>query len=228
MNLFINSLFDFFLPRFCPSCKSKLSTEEISVCSSCFSKIKFAEEERINFEFNKKFEGKNIISGFTSIYIFEKDKSLQHIIHSIKYSQRFLNGVFLGKGLAPYLENKITDWKIDLIIPIPLHSLKKAERGYNQSCYISKGVSRELKIPVDDSSIKRKKYTQSQTTMNLIERHENIRDAFKVKSKKKIFDKNILLIDDVITTGATVGECGRVLLEAGAKKVYAASIAIAD
>ncbi len=228
MKALLTEIFDFILPRICPSCNSKLLPEETAICSSCFSRIKIAEEDRITFEFRKKFEGKNIISGFASMFIFEKDKEIQHIIHSIKYSQRFLNGMFLGKIMSLFIEDKINAWKIDLLIPVPLHSVKKAERGFNQSYYISKGISRNFKIPIDEKSLKRKRYTQSQTTMNLIERQENIKDAFRVKHKKIIAGKNILLIDDVITTGATVAECGRMLLENGAKSVYAASIAIAD
>ncbi|MFO7447845.1 MAG: ComF family protein [Ignavibacteriaceae bacterium] len=228
MNEFIISLFDFFLPRFCPACKDKLLPDEVSVCSSCFSKIRPAGDERLTLEYKRKFEGRNIISGFTSLYVFEKDKELQHIIHSIKYTHRFHNGIFLGKALGIYLADLFKQWNIDIIIPVPLHSVKKAERGYNQSYYISKGLNKVIKMPVEDSLIKRIKYTQSQTTMNITERAENIKNAFKVNRKKVVEGKNILLIDDVITTGATTSECGRVLLEAGAKKVYAASIAIAD
>ena len=122
----------------------------------------------------------------------------------------------------------MTTWNFDLIVPIPLHHLKKAERGYNQSFYIAKGVRKILNIKVSDRIVKRIKYTESQTTMNISEREENIYGAFKVKLKNSISGKNILLIDDVITTGATISECGKILLEAGANRIYAASIAIAD
>ena len=106
--------------------------------------------------------------------------------------------------------------------------LKKADRGYNQSFYIAKGLGKELKIKVSESVIKRIKFTKSQTTMNLKERQENMGEAFRLRNKNKIFKKNILLVDDVITTGATTAECAKVFLDGGANKVYAASIAIAD
>ncbi len=224
----ITSFFDFFLPRFCPSCNIKLLADEIVICPACLSKIKFAEDERIKSEFSRKFSSNGIISDFISLYVFEKDKELQHIIHSIKYSNKFLTGKFLGFVLSSHLKHKISEWKIDFIIPVPLHHLKKAERGYNQSFYIAKGLGKGLNIPVAEGFIKRKKFTESQTTMNLKERQENIEGAFKVKRNLNLKGKNILLVDDVITTGSTIGECGKVLLNAGTNKVYAISVAIAD
>ena len=219
---------DFFLPRFCPACKIKLLPSENFICHPCLNKIPRINEARLKSEFEKKFYNGNIISGFTSIYLFEKDKELQHLIHSLKYNGKFLTGTFLGELLGKKIRNELLNWNIDLILPVPLHQLKKAERGYNQSFYISKGLSKELKIPLGSGIIKRKKYTQSQTKMNFIERQKNIEEAFKVKSYKKGKGKNILLIDDVITTGATISECGKVLLNSGVKRVYAASVAIAD
>ncbi len=152
----ITEIFNFFLPRFCPSCKTKLLTSEKFVCPSCLNKIQRADEERLKSEFEKKFYNKNIISGFTSMYVFEKDKELQHIIHSLKYKGRFLTGIFLGEQLGKKLKDDNLNWNINLIIPVPLHRLKKAERGYNQSFYISKGLSREVKINLASGIIKRK------------------------------------------------------------------------
>ena len=89
-------------------------------------------------------------------------------------------------------------------------------------------MSKILKVTCTDRIVKRKKYTESQTTMTLTERQENISDAFKIRNKNAVKEKTVLLIDDVITTGATISECGSILLESGAKKIFAASIAIAD
>jgi ComF family protein len=119
-------------------------------------------------------------------------------------------------------------WKIDLIIPVPIHHLKKAERGYNQSDFIAKGLSTALNIPYSSKSIKRIKYTESQTKLNMNERALNVSNAFKARSSNKLKGKNILVVDDVCTTGATLLECAKVLLGAGANSVYACSIAIAE
>ncbi len=228
MKNLIRSLFDFFLPRFCPACKTKLGNLEEVICNNCFSSIQLASKERLQFEYEKKFVQENLISGFYSHFVFEKDKALQHLIHSLKYEKRFQNGYFLGKTIANGLIPFFNEWKIDLIIPIPLHPIKKAVRGYNQSTYIAKGISAITSVPYNQKLLKRIRNTSSQTTMTLVERKENINNAFKASNEKVITGKNLLLIDDVITTGATTSECAKVLLEAGANKVYAASVAIAD
>lgn len=219
---------DYFLPRFCTSCSTKLSVDENILCNNCLSKIQRASEQRLKNEYDRKFKKAGIISEFYSLFVFEKDKELQHSIHSLKYNNNFRAGIFLGKLLGEYLKNCQMHNKIDLIIPVPLHSLKKAERGFNQSFYIAKGVNQIFHRKVSDRFIKRIRYTESQTTMNIIQRRENISGAFRLKKMKSVNGKNILLIDDVITTGATITECGLILKEANANKIYAASIAIAD
>lgn len=227
MGEFAISIFDFFLPRFCAGCKQKLTTEEIVICNNCLKSIQTADEDRLKSENQRKFPGDNIISGFLSLFVFEKDKELQNVIHAMKYNSRFLVGKYLGSLIGERLSLKINKWEIDFIVPIPLHHLKKADRGYNQSYYIAKGIGGSLKIPVNTKIIKRTRFTQSQTTMNLKEREENVSEAFKIKRAKNISGKNILLVDDVITTGATTKACAKVIIDAGANKVYAVSIAIA-
>jgi ComF family protein len=224
----ITLLLDFFLPRFCPACKCKLSISEEIICKTCLGKLSLADNERLDSEFKRKFDDKKIISGFVSLYVFEKDKELQHIIHSIKYDKRFISGLYLGKTMGEILSSVIKNWRPDIIIPVPLHHLKKTERGFNQAYYIAKGLSKETGIPVNQRIIKRIRYTKSQTTLNLKEREENIDGAFAITRRSNMKGKKILLIDDVITTGATISECGKILLEAGAGKIYAASAAIAD
>jgi ComF family protein len=223
-----DSLFDFILPRFCCSCRNKLVLDQDTMCNECFAKIQRSTQDRLQREFDRKFSGKNIITDFYAPFVFEKDKELQQAIHSLKYQKKYRVGIFLGKVLAFNLKTSKPDFNIDLIIPIPLHQLKKAERGYNQAYYIAKGVSYIFKVKVSDRIVKRIKYTESQTKMNLNEREKNISDAFKIKQKSIVEGKSILVLDDVITTGATISECGKILLEAGANKIYAASIAIAD
>jgi competence protein ComFC len=224
----ISEFLDFILPRICPSCLNKLLLTEISVCNDCLGKILPADSSRIKYEFQKKFKSKGIISGFNSLYVFEKDKELQKIIHAMKYGNNFRIGETLGILLGNKLLNEIQDLNLDLIIPVPLHRLKKSERGYNQSFYISKGVNSILKLVSDNKCIKRIKYTETQTSMNIKEREKNITGAFTIRNEKNISGKNILIIDDVITSGNTVSEVGKTLKGKGARNIYAASLAIAD
>lgn len=226
MQFKVGYIFDFFLPRFCPGCNEKLTTEGKPVCSECLNSILIADEKLIQREFTRKFSSTKIINDFYSKYVFETDKSLQHIIHALKYGRQFRIGVFLGEILAAGIKTK--NWQIDLIIPVPIHHLKKAERGYNQSDFIAKGLSKSLGKPYSTKLIKRTRHTDSQTRLHINERAKNVANAFKVRNAKKIIGKNILLVDDVITTGATTLECGKALINSGANSVYACSVGIAE
>lgn len=227
-NNFFISFFDFFLPRFCPACKQKLSADEKYICDVCVSSITQAANSLIKIEYERKFFKKGFVSGFTTPFVFEKDKELQDIIHSIKYSNKFGVGKRLGEIIAEKCGENIQGWNIDLIVPIPLHQLKKVNRGYNQSFYIAKGLGKNLNIKVNQNLLKRIKFTQTQTALTLAERQENVENAFEVRKKLSVKGKKILLVDDVITTGATVNECAKVLTNSGADKVYACSSAIAE
>lgn len=228
MGKLLETMLDFFLPRICPCCKAKLSPSEDCVCNSCLKKINPAESKLLRLEFEKDFKIKGYVSDFTSAFIFEKDKELQTLIHSLKYEKKFLVGKHLGMLLAEMRAATISEWQIDYIIPVPLHRLKIAERGYNQSYYISKGIGRKFNIPVINNLVRRIKYTQSQTKLTREERENNLSGAFRVHAADKIKSKNILIVDDVITTGATTNECARILISAGTGKIFAASVALTE
>jgi ComF family protein len=222
------SFLDFFFPQYCAGCNKKLDVGKPQVCDDCFSDLLIADPNRIEIEFERKFAKTGYIKEFSSPYVFESEGKIHNIIHSIKYNRRFRIGVLLGNKLAEVLWSKISSWKIDIIIPVPLHHLKKAERGFNQSEFIARGLSDSSTIPFSTNIIKRIRFTESQTKLSLRQREVNVAGAFKVSQKKKVVKKNILLVDDVITTGATVNECAKVLIENGVNEVYVCSVAIAD
>ena len=224
----LKSLLDHILPRFCKGCQKKLTLFEKYICSSCYSTFEIAKADRINDEFRRKFSSDLLITDFNSAFVFHNDSVIQKLIHSLKYEQNFLVGKFLGLKTCQVLRNKIQSWQADLIIPIPLHHLRKAERGFNQSMEIAKGVRSELGIKINNRVLRRNRFTKTQTKFSLEERKTNIDGAFSIRNKQKIEGKNIILIDDVITTGATTKECAKMLVENGAAKVYALSVAIAD
>ena len=112
-----------------------------------------------------------------------------------------------------------------LIIPVPLHIKRLRERGFNQSLLLAHAIERKRQIPLNFSLLKRHKFTLTQTGLNKIERKKNIKGAFEVSDKKKIAGKNIILIDDVYTTGATINECAKTLIKAGAQKVTVLTLA---
>jgi ComF family protein len=225
---FITPLLDLLIPRICDSCNIKLELNETAICNKCLSSIKRVDINKHNYEFKKNFKYKNSISDFESLYLFEKDKSIQHIIHAIKYKNKFRTAFFFGGLIGSFFQDKIRSWNIDLIIPVPLHKAKKTERGFNQSFYIAKGLSKYLNIPSPSNTLIRKRYTDTQTAMTIEQREQNVMDAFIVKKKELILKKRILLVDDVITTGSTLNECGRVLKIAGSGKIAAVSLALAE
>ena len=224
----LNLIFDFLLPRFCSSCNKKLTVDDKIICDSCFSEFENVEEELLKSEYNRKFRNDGLISDFYSAYIFRDKSPLEKLIHKLKYEQNYQIGRFLGEKIGHQIRLSFESWSADLIIPIPLHALKKAERGFNQSDEIAKGLSKTLKLAYSSRVVKRIRFTKTQTQFSLSERKENISNAFKVMRKKSINGKNIILVDDVITTGATTSECAKVLLNAGANKIYVVSVALAD
>ena len=222
MKFIPGTIFDFFLPRFCSGCNKKLSSNEKPVCSECLSSILIADEKKLQNEYEKNFSSQHIITDFYSRYVFETDKTLQNIIHALKYQKQFKLGIYLGEILAEGIRSR--KWQIDLIVPVPIHHLKKAERGYNQSDYLAKGLSKGLNIPYSTKLIKRTRHTDSQTRLHINERAINVANAFKVRNSKSIKGKNILIVDDVSTTGITLIECAKMFVTANASAVYACSV----
>lgn len=219
---------DFFLPRLCPACNCTLNQTESLVCSACFNSIKIAGDELIKKEYERKFSVDNYVKDFISPFVFEKEKVLQFILHRLKYDNDYHVGKALGEITGQIIFKKLQSWKCHLLVPIPLFHSRISERGYNQSFVIARGISKSSGIPVKKNIIKRKRFTNTQTNLSLHERKLNISDAFNVVSPKDIIQKRIAIVDDVITTGATVSECAKVLIDQGALEVFAVSVAIAD
>jgi ComF family protein len=150
------------------------------------------------------------------------DSELRTIIHTLKYEDRARLGFFLELKLGERLST-IRIQHVDGIVPAPLHFVKFRERGYNQAEWIAKGLGEALILPVWSSLIKRVKYTVSQTTLDRQERVENLNRAFLLK--KNVIDQGILIVDDVITTGSTISSMATVFKNAGAKMIFAVTLA---
>jgi ComF family protein len=165
-----------------------------------------------------------------SAYHFEKDGTLQSLIHHLKYGGITALGVELDRRLGECVQAALGSESICGIVPVPLHPTKRRERGYNQSEYICKGVHERTGLSVIQPVLLRRKYTKSQTELNIDRRKENVRDAFAVdKSFLPIIPhQTFLIVDDIITTGSTIDACAKVLVEHGAKHVFAASVALAN
>lgn len=224
---FTAAVVDFFLPRFCVFCDIKLTTEETHLCTHCFYQIKEAEPRFLISEFERKFAETGLVDCFLAAFVFEKEKPLQTLIHKLKYSSRYNAGVFLGKLAGELLSEKINQHGIELLLSVPLHKLKKYERGYNQSLYIARGFSESTGIDYREGILVRLKNSGTQSKLKIDTRQRNISDVFSVKNPDEISGKHVAIVDDIVTTGATMNECAKVLREKGAVKITALSIAIA-
>jgi len=223
-----NQIFSLFYPNLCAGCHVDLVRHEKIICLSCWETL-----PKTNFHLREtnpvaqKFWGKINIQHATSFYYFNKEGRLQQILHALKYRKQFDVGILLGQKMG--VDLLYADWikNIDLIIPIPLSKEKMRIRGYNQSESIALGLSAVLNIPVQTNTVIRVKNTASQTNKNIAERMENVKNAFAVQDAEKLKNKHVLLIDDVLTTGATLEACARELHTIENCKISIATIAYA-
>ena len=148
--------------------------------------------------------------------------SLREAIHSLKYKNNIPLGFYFSVKLIPIIQKE--NWLFDLIIPVPLNKSHLKDRGFNQSALISRPIAHFIQKPLDTKSLKRIKETQPQFNLSSEDRYKNVKDAF-WGNPATLKDKTILLVDDIITTGATMENCTKALLDAGAKKVYCISVA---
>lgn len=203
-------------PSHCNFCKNKILDGDIYFCNECYKKLEY-----IEITDNQKHDLK--CENLYSFFYFDHGSVSQKIIHLIKYEDKPNLGVKMGKEFGVKLSaHNIT---ADFIIPLPLHKSRHRDRGYNQSEVIAKGISQILNIPVRCDIIKRNKYTQTQTKLGRKERKVNVQGAFILKHID-LTGKEIFLLDDVITSGATMNECIKLLEAQGAKKIIPLSLAL--
>ncbi len=152
-----------------------------------------------------------------AISVVKYEGDIKKLIYKFKYSSHTYLARIMGTMMADKL--KIEYIEADLIIPVPLHKNKEKERGFNQAALLGKYIAKETDILLNTDTLVRVKNTKVMHNLNKKERQENVKDAFKVIDKRVIKKKNIILVDDIFTTGATVNTCSRLLIESGAKSV---------
>lgn len=214
---FLSSLLDWLFPPLCCIC-GKSADKYPFLCESCFRELPVYAKQPDTAVLHGEHPAEDVIS----MYLF--DSKVQHMIHMLKYGDMPFVGNYLGRHIAELLQNSECAVSCDVLLPVPLHPLRKRERGYNQACQIARGISRIWKLPVETRLVKRKKNTGSQTKLNRLERQENMREAFCLHKKRKV-PKHICIVDDVFTTGATTMAVADLLKKAGAEKVYILTLA---
>jgi len=226
-NLFAD-LLDLIYPNLCFICGETLLKSESHICLSCLNNI-----PRTNYHLltdnpvEKRFWGKAPIFRGTSFFFFQKGSPFQKLLHELKYKGNKEIGEILGRYAAAELLNSPDFCSIDIIIPIPLHPKRFAQRGYNQSEWIGKGLSAVLDKPQDTNTLKRVKQTTTQTKKSVFERFENTEGIFELSGAKELEGKHLLLIDDVLTTGSTLNAAINTLLNIPNVKISIFTLAIA-
>ncbi len=216
-------------PRLCSACENVLLEEEKILCTKC--QYDLPETDFHSFRGNpmeKLFDGRVNIEKATALYYFSKDSKVQQLIHDIKYGGNPKVGLYIGKTIGIRLEKSDFMHGIDLIIPIPIHPKRLKKRGYNQAESIALGLALKANIPIITSSLIKAKNISSQTVKSRLERWKSIEDAFIVANQESIIGKHVLLVDDVLTTGATLETCAQLLIDSVADKVSLLTLAYVE
>jgi ComF family protein len=178
--------------------------------------------------FYRKFRGRLAVKHVMTLFKFVKEGRVQQVLHALKYKQQPELGEMLGRVYGNDLLQADYKSSFDLIIPVPLHISRRRIRGYNQSEEFGKGLSQMLGVPCDDSFMVRTEKSETQTKKTKLSRWENVSRIFKVTNPASVEEKRVLLVDDVVTTGATLEACGTALLGAGCTELSIACIAAAQ
>ena len=181
--------------------------------------------QHANNPIEKIFWGRISVAAAHSEFHFSKESLIQELIHQLKYKGNTAIGIYLGELMGKTLLTSNRFDKIDALIPLPLSPHKEHKRGYNQAAIICDGMSAVMNVPVIKNVVLRQRYTDTQTKKHRIERWKNVAGSFIIKDDSKLKGKNLLLVDDVITTGATLEACGTVIATIDGVKLSIATLA---
>jgi ComF family protein len=218
-----NSILHILFPHVCDSCGSDIIDEESSLCMKCI-----AEMPETNFHLHannpveKIFWGRLSLTSATAQYYFIKESMMQRLMHELKYKGNRELGKQLGRLMGHGLQKGSRFNKVNYLVPLPLFASKEKRRGYNQATILCEGIAEIMNTEIASAVIVRTQHTDTQTKKGRIERWQNMEGKFELVKPEKIRNKNILLVDDVITTGATLEACGLELLQASPKLSIAA------
>ena len=224
----INDFLSLIYPRYCEACGSNLYKHEDLICNQCIITLPHSNYHLLSVnEINLLFAGRVPLVHALCIFNFEKSGRVQKLIHALKYQNQMGLGIWLGNYYANLLKvNSILE-DVDLLIPIPLHKKKLKQRGYNQSECFAKGLSEVFERPMLNNCILRLSETSTQTKKKKFERWQNVEGVFKINNPSILENKHVLLVDDVITTGATIDATWQAIKDIEGIKISVISIAFA-
>jgi ComF family protein len=221
---FINDLLSLIFPRNCEACSNLLYEHEKFICNQC--EINLSDSiKNYQQQVNHVFAGRVPVVHMLCKYVFMKDGKTQKLLHAIKYQGQKDLAEYIGKLFASQFKEELSE--IDLIVPIPLHEKKLKKRGFNQSACFAHGIHNLSQISIDNQSLLRAINTDTQTKKAKYERWQNVEGIFLLHNPTFFENKHILLVDDVITTGATIEAAWLVFKDIKGIKVSIGSIAYA-
>jgi ComF family protein len=220
-------LIRFLFPHICEGCGTDILPRSSNLCSLCISQMPETYYELIRSNpVEKKFYGRLAVRAATAQFYFSRESLIQHLIHQFKYRGNQLLGLQLGKLMGQQLLNS-GRFNADALVPVPLFDSKERKRGFNQATLLCRGISEIMDIPLMDKALIRIRNTDSQTRKGRMDRWENMEGKFTVIDPARISNRHLLLVDDVITTGATLEACGQELLNAGGSALSIATLCVA-
>jgi ComF family protein len=225
---FIEDFISLLYPRVCAACGNSLFKHEEIICTYCLyhlpkTNYHLLEESPLD----KVFWGRAQLKNTAALYTFQKKSKVQHLIHQLKYKGRMDVGIHLGELFGADLIKAEAFRDIIKVVPVPLHPEKQRKRGYNQSEQFAIGLAKAMNIEMDATSFIRTVDTATQTRKSRFARWENVKEIFKVTAPEKLANSHILLVDDVITTGATLESAAHILLAIEGVKLSVACIGFA-
>lgn len=225
---YIRDFLSLFFPEICLGCKRSLLYQEKFICTHCEYSLPYTNFHlEQNSQAAKKLWGRIPVEKVASYLYFGNKSHVQQLMHSIKYGNRPNVARFFGHRYGRELVASGAFSDADLIIPVPLHKKKLIQRGYNQSEYFGKGLSESMGIELHATVLKRTQHRESQTMRNRYERYENTKGIFSVRQPSVIVNQHVILVDDVLTTGATLEACANALLEVKGVRVSIITLAYA-
>jgi ComF family protein len=221
------SCLDFLYPPSCVACERLLGGGDRHICSACWSQVVLAiDHPELADEALAKMGAD--VDAVVSAFVFQKTGPLQALLHALKYGSADQIGIWLGERMAGSVGTHLPP--IDLITAVPLHRAKERERGYNQAAMVAKGFALRTGSSFVPELLRRTRHTPTQTKLSIEQRRVNVAGAFEIAEQHAglIEGTTVLVVDDVITTGATIAACAQALRRAGAVRVIAGSVALAD
>lgn len=224
-----NSVAHLFFPHVCVGCHTDVLPTDGLICSSCLSQLPFTNYiETPNNTVEKLFYGKIPIHAAATAFYFSKHSLLQQLLFALKYHSQTQAGYMLGQLLGMRLQQSERFNSVQAIIPIPLNPKKLAKRGYNQATIIAQGIAQKWTKPIIEDVSIRIKNNETQTNKSRIERWQNVMEVFAVTNPNQLNGKHVLLVDDVITTGATIEACAKQLIQQCNCTISVAAVAVAS